>query len=444
MSFSFRYSVKFLAAFILRFKGLITLGVFLGIFLFFAFRWLITPLFVNTRTERIGIVGIYTPEKLPQSITSLISEGLTRPTPDGLFEPSLAKSWETPDKGKTWIFHIREDAYWQDDSRVKSTDIDYQFSDVEVERPDEKTLVFKLKNPFSPFPSVVSKPVFKKGLLGAGEWKVKNIRLRGSSLQEILLVHRKNNSRRLYKFYSTEDNLKLAFKLGKIDTIVDVLDPSPFDKWSTVKTDLKVNYQEIVTLFFNTQDPVLSEKNIRQALYYAIKRDDLGEVKAFSPIPPNSWAYNSLVKTYDYDPEKSRKIINSLSPEVKEKLVVKISTITPLLQQAEKISKMWQDIGVKAEVSTFTNIPEDYQALLVIFQTPVDPDQYSVWHSTQESANYSKYTKSPRTDSLLEQGRSIIDFDERLKIYLDFQRFLLEDAPAAFLYHPQYYTISRK
>ncbi len=248
----------------------------------------------------------------------------------------------------------------------------------------------------------------------------------------------------MYKFYSTEDNLKLAFKLGKIDTIVDVLDPSPFDKWSTVKTDLKVNYQEIVTLFFNTQDPVLSEKNIRQALYYAIKRDDLGEVKAFSPIPPNSWAYNSLVKTYDYDPEKSRKIINSLSPEVKEKLVVKISTITPLLQQAEKISKMWQDIGVKAEVSTFTNIPEDYQALLIIFQTPVDPDQYSVWHSTQESANYSKYTKSPRTDSLLEQGRSIIDFDERLKIYLDFQRFLLEDAPAAFLYHPQYYTISRK
>ncbi len=34
--------------------------------------------------------------------------------------------------------------------------------------------------------------------------------------------------------------------------------------------------------------------------------------------------------------------------------------------------------------------------------------------------------------------------EEREKIYLDFQRFLVEDAPAAFLFHPTFYTISRK
>jgi len=443
MSFSVKYSIKLLGAFVARFKGLIALGLFLGILSFFVFRWLIAPLILNAKTERIGLIGSYTPEKLPQSITSLISDGLTKPTSEGLFEPALAESWETPDKGKTWIFHLRDNIYWQNGSKVKSADIDYYFSDVEVEKPDEKTIIFKLKNPFSPFPSVVSKPVFKKGLLGTGDWQVKKINLRGSVIQEMELVNKKTNLKRIYKFFPTDDTLKFAFKMGKVDKIIDVIDPQPFDKWKAVQIDSKINHQEIVTLFFNTQDSVLSEKNIRQALYYAINREELEKEKAFSPILPTSWAHNSLVKTYDYDPEKAKKIINSLPQEVKDKLSVKISTTNSLLSQAEKISKMWQKIGVKTEVSVFNTIPDTYQALLVIFQPPTDPDQYSIWHSTQEATNYSKL-KNPRIDALLEQGRSTLDLEERLKVYLDFQRFLLEDASAAFLYHPTYYTISRE
>ena len=34
--------------------------------------------------------------------------------------------------------------------------------------------------------------------------------------------------------------------------------------------------------------------------------------------------------------------------------------------------------------------------------------------------------------------------EDRKKTYLDFQRFLLEDSPAAFLYYPTTYTIARK
>ncbi len=443
MSFSVKYSIKLLGAFLVRFKGLIALGLFLGVFFFFIFKWLVTPFLINAKTEKIGLIGSYTPERLPQSITNLISNGLTKPTPEGLFEPALAESWETPDKGKTWIFHLKENVYWQDGSKIKSVDINYQFSDVEQEKPDEKTIIFKLKNPFSPFPSVVSRPIFKNGLLGTEEWQVKKINLRGSAVQEMEIVNKKNKLKRIYKFFPTEDTLKLAFKMGKVDKIIDIIDPNPFDKWTAAKVDSKIDYEEIVTLFFNTQDSVLSEKNIRQALYYAINREELGKEKAFSPIIPTSWAHNSLVKTYDYDPEKAKKIINSLPQEVKDKLSIKISTTNSLFPQAEKISKMWQEIGIKAEVSVFNTIPDTYQALLVIFQPPTDPDQYSIWHSTQESTNYSKL-KNPRIDALLEQGRSILDLEERLKIYLDFQRFLLEDASAAFLYHPTYYTISRK
>ncbi|MCS7092795.1 MAG: peptide-binding protein, partial [Patescibacteria group bacterium] len=77
-----------------------------------------------------------------------------------------------------------------------------------------------------------------------------------------------------------------------------------------------------------------------------------------------------------------------------------------------------------------------------IYDIPLDPDQYSLWHSMQTESNISKYA-NPRIDKLLEDGRVTIDIQERKKIYLDFQRFLLEDAPCVFLYHPEYYSIVR-
>ena len=89
-----------------------------------------------------------------------------------------------------------------------------------------------------------------------------------------------------------------------------------------------------------------------------------------------------------------------------------------------------------------TSVPVDYDAFLATVDIPKDPDQYSLWHSTQATTNISKY-KNPRIDKLLEDGRTELDQDTRKKIYLDFQRFLVEDVPAIFLYHPIFYTISR-
>ena len=74
-------------------------------------------------------------------------------------------------------------------------------------------------------------------------------------------------------------------------------------------------------------------------------------------------------------------------------------------------------------------------------EIPADPDQYTLWHSTQ-STNITGYN-SPKIDKLLEDGRKISDKEERKAIYLDFQRFLVEDTPAAFLFHPTVYTIIR-
>ena len=48
-----------------------------------------------------------------QVLTNCI-DGLVTVDNYGKLEPSLAESWETPDNGKTWIFHIREGVKWVD------------------------------------------------------------------------------------------------------------------------------------------------------------------------------------------------------------------------------------------------------------------------------------------------------------------------------------------
>jgi len=164
------------------------MGVGLGVLFFVALSFLL-PVLSGRGTQIIGITGRYTVSTLPNKILSKISGGLTKLDPDGSVTTGLADSWETPDKGKTWIFKLNKDSTWQDGKKITSNTINYQFSDVTVENPDPLTIIFKLQNPYSAFPFVVSKPIFKKGLLGTGEWEVKNLSLAGSYVDQITLIN---------------------------------------------------------------------------------------------------------------------------------------------------------------------------------------------------------------------------------------------------------------
>lgn len=428
---SFRYITRLTTAFLKRFKAVILIGTIFGI-VFFISLFILMPVITST-SEKIGMVGRYTPNSLPNEILELISGGLTKIDENGTAIPNIAKSWETSDGGKTWIFTINDNLVWQDEKKLVSSDIIYEFSDAKIERPNEKSIKFNLDSNFSAFPIIVSKPIFKKGLLGVGEWKVKKISLTGGFVQKLTITNIKRDTK-IYKFYPTEDRLRLAFMLGEIDAIYNLQDPKPFDTWKTTKIEEKVSYNNFVGIFFNTENSKLSEKTVRQALNYAIDKSNFNGIRAIGPLSPNSWGYNPQVKQYIKDVEKTK--------EAKD-LKLKLSTLPNLIPVAEKITKDWKDIGIETEIEVVSNIPENFEAFLATVDIPKDPDQYSLWHSTQTSTNISKY-KNARNDKLLEDGRTELDQEARRKIYLDFQKFLVEDVPAIFLYHPTFYTIIRK
>lgn len=443
---SIRYIFRLIVAFLSRFKVIIIIGVGLGILIFLILNFFI-PRFGNWQTSKIGFSGRYTSNTLPINIEKMIGDGLTKTDDSGNVQPGLAETWQSPDKGKTWVFKLKPGIKWQDGKTLVSRDISYKFSDATVSYPDNQTVVFTLQSPYSAFPSVVSQPIFRSGLLGTGDFKVVKLNLYGDFIDQITLENNKNmpdeaGIRYIYKFYPTEERLKTAFELGEVDEISGLMDASPLSSWPNIKIKTSTDKGEYVAVFFNTTDSVLADKTLRQALSYAINKDVLGGARAIGPISETSWAYNPQVKPYNYDFAKAKSMIDNMSDDQKSKLKITLTSSPILLPQAILIQKDWQAIGVDTSLQVISSVPTNYQALLAIFDSPDDPDQYTLWHSTQTQTNITHYT-NPRIDKLLEDGRTTIDLNDRKQIYVDFQRFLVEDSPAAFLYYPNLFTISR-
>jgi len=437
-----RFYTNLSRAFWRKRKNIIILGFIVGIGTFFFIYKVFN--FPRENIERIGLVGKFTVQELPYEIQRLVGGGLTKINPDGSVEPDMAESWEVKNDGKEYWFKIKDNLFWQDKKPLTAFDINLKFTDVAITVIDKKTIKFLLKEPFSPFPTILIKPIFKKGLVGTGEYRFKSIKKNGQIVEKIVLVpvKNKNKPKMVFRFYPTEVAARIGFKLGEIDILREIVRPEELLKWKNVEISPQVKFNRFVVVFFNTNDPKLGDKSNRQALAYAIKKR--WKPRALNSIDPSSWAYNQDVKPYNYDQENAKKLLeNTTNGENKESLKeIELSTLSSLLPVAEEIKKDWEALGITTKIRVVSAPSDDFQALLATQEVPPDPDQYFFWHSTQ-ATNISNY-KSPKIDKLLEDGRKEQDQEKRKNIYQDFQKFLVEETPVAFLFHPTVYTISKR
>lgn len=426
-----------------RYTKLLILGFFIGLFSSIGLIR-VWPLIQNTIFKHInyvGVVGDYELDDIPKQITANISSGLTALDEDGSVKPALAVSWETNDNGKNYVFHLRKNIKWHDGSDFEAKDINYNIKQVKFNVIDKYTVKAELETPYSPFLTLVTRPIFKTGLIGNGPMRVASFKRKGEKLQRLKLIPRDDTvamNTTEYKFYITEATAIMAFKLGEIDEITDLSTDANIRNMRNVQIRNKTNYNRILTLFFNISDPFLSEKKHRQGLGYALP--DVTETDATGPIPMYSWAYYDKVKKYTPDLSQAKKLLGDL--EATDSAMLTITTFPLFLDESEAIAASWSAIGVKTSVRITNAKPDNYQVFLAPFDVPPDPDQYVFWHSTQNNTNITGYA-NPRIDKLLEEGRRETDPGKRKQIYTDFQRYLIDDAPAIFLYYLQNYTLLR-
>lgn len=405
--------------------------------------------FLSARQNVIGRVGKYSYNNLPEEITSKISHGLVFVNEKGEILPALASKWEVKNEGREYRFYLKKDLFWNDNKPFTARTISYDFKDVEVKPVNAQTIDFKLKKPLPIFPIYLAQPIIKYPLTGViGLYTVDKIRSRYGVITELSLRPNKKDIPHLtYRFYDTESKLINAYKRGEIremeitkKTLVD-----QFQNWKNTTIIKKVDYTQVLTLFFNLDSGALSDKDVRKAIHLAMPTDELkdfGEL-ADSPIPPTSWAYNPNLKNILEDTATADKTLRK-SFEASGSANLNFITFYEYLDVGTLINDNLKKVGVKTNLrlNPFDR-GSNFDMLLAFLRLPQDPDQYFFWHSTQEQGNISHY-KNVRIDKLLEDGRSTLSVSRRREFYHDFQKVIVDDTPAIFLYYPYTYTIRRK
>ncbi len=423
--------------------------------LFFASRYVSYFSQINipfAKKQTVGLVGAYTQDNLPREVVSKLSSGLTVLGEDGSIKPALAESWETLDNGKTYKFTLKKNQHFNNGNDVTSETINYNFADVTVEKPDKYTIVYKLKDAYSPFLVTVSRPVFDKGYTGVGDFRIEKVDLNGNFVQSMTLASVKNRQDTVhYEFYPSEEALKMAFLLGEVSEVKGLVtnhyQEASFKTFPNVTVQENANYDRLVALFFNTTDGTLSDKKIRIALSYAIPDNFSGGQRAYLPYSPKSTFYNTEVETRKHDINRAKLLLlpsedASASGQTTAPKELTIQTLRKYKPTADAIATSWKELGITTKVEEVDGLPNSYQIFLGDFSVPRDPDQYTIWHSDQRN-NITRY-KNLRIDKLLEDGRKTVDPTQRRQLYADFQKYLMEDAPAAFLYFPTEYSVVRK
>lgn len=280
----------------------------------------------------------------------------------------------------------------------------------------------------------------------------------------------------VYRLYSNYDALEAAFRNGILDAIgsVDEFSMSYTDEYSGYEKYSVTLESRLRMIFFNTRKERLENKELRIALNHLTQKELLLEKAHISgevvngPISKSSWAYNeSNIMKYEYDKEKAENILQKLGYtknqnsgyfETNDKKILSFTLSYYDSGLNERIAlalrDLWKEEGVvlNLEPLTYTQLTQeivatrDFELLMYEVETTIDPDQYNLWHSLKTNypdLNLSGYTYE-RVDILLEEARKSLKVDKRTFNYALFQKYLTQDVPVIFLYHPNYIYVVRE
>ena len=389
-------------------------------------------------TIRIGLIGQYTNQTLPPLVKNLLNSGLTKIGPNSTILGNLAHKWVIEEEGNTYVFSLKPNLIWSNGDVLTADDILINIPNVKTEVKNSTDIIFHLPETFSPFPSVLTNPVTNSQGLTPSLYRVALTQNTNGIITSFNLTSKTQNIS--IKIYPNPSQSFTGYKLGEVDAIYNFpKENEQIDKYGVISST--VNFNQSLVVFFNTQNPILKDKSVRQGIAYAIKDKAFGHSRSLTPISSQSWAYNPLVKTYDYDHEKASKLIRNSLPDNSQTLSLELATMPQYLDIAEKIKSEIDSDLINLTIKVVTNRPDNYQLYLALFEIPTDPDQYIFWHSTQNT-NIS-HINNEKIDKALEDGRRNINDQDRKRVYNEFQRTFAEELPALFLYFPQYLNLAR-
>ena len=277
-------------------------------------------------------------------------------------------------------------------------------------------------------------------------------------------------SRIVYRIIPSQATIFLELKAGGVDvaslTALQYKRQTEYPAFEKAYRKYRYPSPGYTYFGFNLKDPRFADRRVRQAFAHAINRQELldGVVmglgrEATGPFRPGHWANNPAIKGISYDPKKATALLAEAgwTKRNADGLLVKDGKpfVFELLTNqgnderkkvAEIIQASLREIGVGVEIRILEwaallkehirKRPVAFDSIILGWSTAADPDQFVVWHSSQQGPNElnSIGYASPEADALLEAGRTSCHQAERVKFYHRLHQVLADDQPVIFLY----------
>ena len=447
-------------------------------------------------------------EMISLRITELVFNGLVGINEKQEIVPELAERWEQSKDGRTYTFFLRKDVTWHaregeepkpftaDDvvftynimmhpKTITPLKVRYEFIDT-LEKIDAYTIRFALKRPilnalakfsFKIIPKhgpanplyLTREDPFVQNPIGTGPYMLKNV----TADREIILVANDNYFKgraHLDKFvakpFADQNIMTQALMFNAIDMIV-LVNPRDIPEIQGDKRFILQPYNALSYSFFgyNTRNPLLSDKRVRQAFTYAVNRQEMldsffnGQGTIISgPFAPGSWAYNLEVQPSPFDPEKAKALLKDAGftpgPDgimVKDGKKLSLTLKVPIEKESEAVKRVvlafknyLKNVGVDIQVAfkewqswkEDVFLEHDFDIVFASWVFDDSADISSLFHSGEIGPwknNFISYS-NPEVDSLINESKLTLDHEKRRTINRKLHAILADETPYTFLW----------
>lgn len=402
-------------------------------------------------------------------------------------KPELARSWTLSKDGLEWTFRLAQGVRFHDGTPFNAQAVKFNLDRIlnpenastlrgllepvkDVQAVDDLTVKIVLKRPFTPLlalltegPGFIASPTavqrwgrdYGQHPVGTGpfqlvEWTAGDqVRLKRFDgywekelpyLDEVVIKP------------VPDETVRLAnLRAGAVD-VIDSLGPRDM----RAVTDAK----ELKTIIFpGTRWPMtrlsgcrppFNNKALRQAVSYAVNRDQLiqavyfGQARpAYGPISPvYRTLYNPQIRSLGYSSnlEKARQKLSEGGQPNGFRFALEIASDPTQIRMAELIKAHLAEAGIIADIQAYESTTfqdrltgKRYEAAIGSWTPRPDPDgtMFNHFHS-QGNVNHFCYS-NPKVDQLLERERTLAPGEERTEVFREAERLIVGDAPWVFL-----------
>jgi peptide/nickel transport system substrate-binding protein len=426
-------------------------------------------------------------------------------------EPYLAKSWEASDDLKVWTFTLQENAVWHDGQPITAEDVKFTFERIldpdegatnrrdlagveSIEVIDEHTFKVTLKETDAFFADRLSlgglEPLPKHLLdgdaplssytdfnttspVGSGAFKMKQV-VTGSSVEleafDDFFFGRPKLDGLLFKVVADINQRVVQLRTGDLDWVdIEPVHIAQLEGQPNIEViNAASNRYQIMDWNHDaTKWTFFVDPKVRQAMYYAVDRDQILQAVAQghgvvndSYVPPTiAWIPPTGIDQYKYDPEKAKAllaeagwtdtdgdgILDKDGEPFKFYILVDKGNV-----QREQIGlilqQFYKDIGMDVDYVVGERggrwIEETNQGTYPV-RLAEYPIPHPVWLErifATGQANNSRNSSNPEVDELFKQLSQTADRAEQAAVINKIDALLQADPPSMVIFHRNQYT----